>query len=117
MTWSHNGNFMLSGDNLGAIKYWQPNMNNVQVIQGHNESIRDLSFSPTDFKFASCSDDSAIKIWDFIQAKEERQLKGHGWDVKNVQWHPNFSLLASGSKDNTVRLWDPRIEQPQLALM
>ncbi|KGG52628.1 hypothetical protein DI09_14p110 [Mitosporidium daphniae] len=117
LAWSHNGNFMLSGDNLGSIKYWQPNMNNVQVIQGHHESIRDLTFSPTDLKFASCSDDSAIKIWDFIQAKEERQLRGHGWDVKNVQWHPNFSLLASGSKDNTVRLWDPRMDQPQLALI
>lgn len=92
-------------------------MNNVQVFQGHNESIRDLSFAPTDFKFASCSDDSVIKIWDFVDAREERQLKGHGWDVKNVQWHPNFSLLASGSKDNTVRLWDPRSSAANLAVM
>lgn len=65
-------------------------------------------FCPSDLKFASCSDDGTIKIWDFIDAREESCLSGHGWDVKNVQWHPYHSLLASGSKDNTVKLWDPR---------
>lgn len=65
-------------------------------------------FSPTDAKFASCSDDGVIKIWDFGEAKEERAMEGHGWDVKALHWHPHRGLLASGSKDNTLRLWDPR---------
>ena len=108
MAWSHNGSFLVSGDHVGTIKYWQPNLNNLQVFQGHKEPIRDLSFSPTDLKFASCCDDATIKIWDFIESREERSMTGHGWDVKNVQWHPIHSLLASGSKDNTIRLWDPR---------
>lgn len=69
------------------------------------------SFSPTDHKFASCSDDGTIKIWSFSEALEESTLTGHGWDVKCLDWHPTKALLASGSKDNLAKLWDPRTSQ------
>ena len=35
-----------------------------------------FSFSPTDNKFASCSDDGLVKIWDFYRCTEERVLRG-----------------------------------------
>jgi len=35
-----------------------------------------ISFSPTDTKFASCSDDGSIKVWSFADAQEERVLTG-----------------------------------------
>jgi hypothetical protein len=31
-----------------VIKYFQGNMNNLQIFQGHNESIRDASWAPND---------------------------------------------------------------------
>ncbi|KAJ2313975.1 WD repeat-containing protein 33, partial [Coemansia sp. RSA 2704] len=65
-------------------------------------------FSSTDLKFVSASDDQQLKIWDFRQCKEERQLSGHNWDVRTVDWHPRLGMIASGSKDNMIRLWDPR---------
>ena len=65
-------------------------------------------FSPTDAKFASCSDDGTIKIWSFAEAEEERTLTGHGWDVKCLAWHPTKGILASGSKDNLAKIWDPK---------
>lgn len=108
MQWNHSGSWMLSGDHAGIVKVWMPNMNNLNKIAAHKEPVRDISFSPTDAKFATCSDDGSIKIWDFSESIEERCLTGHGWDVKNVQWHPYRSLLASGSKDNLVKLWDAK---------
>ncbi len=33
-------------------------------------------FSPNDSKFASCSDDSYIRIFDFMTGVEERELRG-----------------------------------------
>ncbi|WFD43551.1 pre-mRNA cleavage and polyadenylation factor (CPF) complex subunit [Malassezia psittaci] len=108
MEWSHNGQWLISADQNGQIKYFQNNMNNVQALMGHRDAVRGLSFSPDDQRFVSASDDSSLKIWSFDEAQEESTLKGHGWEVKCVDWHPWQSLLVSGSKDNLVKFWDPR---------
>ena len=34
------------------------------------------SFSSTDLKFCSCSDDGTVKVWDFARCQEERSLAG-----------------------------------------
>lgn len=106
--WSHDENWMLSGDQKGTVKYWQSNMNNLQAFHAHKDTIRDLSFSHTDAKFASCSDDNTVKVWDFVQIREERVLEGHGWDVRCVDWHPSYPILASGSKDSNLKIWDAK---------
>ncbi|XP_014293337.1 pre-mRNA 3' end processing protein WDR33 isoform X1 [Halyomorpha halys] len=110
MVWSHNEMWMVTADHAGYVKYWQSNMNNVKMFMAHQDAIRGISFSPSDSKFASCSDDGTIKIWDFYRCQEERTLRGHGADVKCVHWHPQKALIISGSKDNQqpVKLWDPK---------
>ncbi|EMP42623.1 WD repeat-containing protein 33 [Chelonia mydas] len=77
MTWSHNDMWMLTADHGGYVKYWQSNMNNVKMFQAHKEAIREASFSPTDNKFATCSDDGTVRIWDFLRCHEERILRGY----------------------------------------
>jgi hypothetical protein len=42
MVWSHNDSWLLSGDHGGVVKYWQSNMNNVQMYEAHKEPIRGL---------------------------------------------------------------------------
>lgn len=108
LKYSHNDEWLLSGDQEGTIKYWQPNFNNVNIVQAHTDAIRDIAFSPTDSKFLTCSDDSSLKIWNFNNGKEERTLAGHHWDVKSADWHPTLGLIVTGSKDNLIKLWDPR---------
>lgn len=73
---NHSGTYLASADQTGVIKYFQPNMNNLTAWQGHREAIRGLSFSPDDGKFATCSDDATIRIWDFVESREERVLTG-----------------------------------------
>ncbi|KAJ2488574.1 WD repeat-containing protein 33 [Coemansia sp. RSA 2050] len=107
MEWSHNAQWMITGDQGGIIKYWQPNMNNVKVTAGHKSGIHGLSFSPSDTKFASASDDQQIKIWDFIRGPE-LVLSGHTWEVRTVDWHPHLGMIATGGKDNVLKTWDPR---------
>ncbi|EPQ32375.1 uncharacterized protein PFL1_00571 [Pseudozyma flocculosa PF-1] len=106
--WSKSGNWLISSDQNGTIKYFQSNMNNLQAFQGHRESVRALSFSPDDARFVSASDDSTMKVWNFDDAREEKSLTGHGWDVKCVEWHRTKGMIVSGSKDNLVKFWDPR---------
>ncbi|KAF9234497.1 WD40-repeat-containing domain protein [Melanogaster broomeanus] len=105
---THSGAYLASADQSGIIKYFQPNMNNLNAWAGHREAIRGLSFSPNDGHFATASDDATIRIWAFEESREERVLTGHGWDVKCVEWHPTKGLVVSGSKDNLIKFWDPR---------
>ncbi|KXJ10514.1 pre-mRNA 3' end processing protein WDR33 [Exaiptasia diaphana] len=44
MVWSHNDSWLLSGDHGGVVKYWQSNMNNVQMYEAHKEPIRGLRY-------------------------------------------------------------------------
>ncbi|KAG4069500.1 hypothetical protein HA402_006866 [Bradysia odoriphaga] len=113
MVWSHNDNWMVTGDHAGFVKYWQSNMNNVRMFQAHKEPVRGISFSPSDNKFVSCSDDGTLRVWDFMRCQEEKVLRGHGADVKCVHWHPQKALIVSGSKDNQqpIKLWDPKSGQ------
>lgn len=76
MAWSNSGQWLLSTDNSGLIKYFQPNMNNLQIFQGHNEAIRDVSWAPNDERFCTGGDDGVIKIWNFERMKEEKVLTG-----------------------------------------
>eukprot|EP00095_Tigriopus_kingsejongensis_P005051 maker-scaffold1150_size58936-snap-gene-0.17 protein:Tk05051 transcript:maker-scaffold1150_size58936-snap-gene-0.17-mRNA-1 annotation:"AGAP001362-PA" len=110
MVWSPNDQWMVTGDHGGYIKYWQSNMNNVKMFQAHKEPVRCVSFAPTNVKFATCSDDGTVRVWDFYTCQEERVLRGHGSDVKCVDWHPTQGLLASGSKDNQqpIKIWDAK---------
>ena len=106
--YSHSEDWLISADQDGVIKYWQPNFNNVKALQAHNDPIRDISFSPNDSKFVTACDDATLKIFDFAGGLEESTLTGHNWDAKSVDWHPTKGLLVSGSKDHQVKLWDPR---------
>ena len=106
--YSHSDDWLVSGDQDGMIKYWQPNFNNVKALQAHSEPIRDIAFAPSDSKFLTAADDATIKIYDFAGGIEESELKGHGWEVRTADWHPTKGLLVSGSKDHQVKLWDPR---------
>lgn len=108
LCYSHNDDWLISGDQLGVMKFWQSNFNNVNIINAHTNGVRDIAFSPNDSKFLTAGDDSTVKIWNFNNGKEERTLAGHHWEVKTADWHPSLGLIVSGSKDNLVKFWDPR---------
>ncbi|VDM28249.1 unnamed protein product [Hydatigera taeniaeformis] len=45
MKWSHNDDWLLTADHAGYVKYWQANMNNVQVYQAHKMPIRGVRYA------------------------------------------------------------------------
>lgn len=98
VAYTKSGNWVISSDSSGYIKYFTPNMNHVFSMQGHQEAICGLAMSPDDRKFATGSDDRTIKIWNFGDETPVRNMTGHDFDVKCVDWHPYQSLIVSGSK-------------------
>eukprot|EP00730_Choanoeca_flexa_P010669 TRINITY_DN197_c0_g1_i1.p1 TRINITY_DN197_c0_g1~~TRINITY_DN197_c0_g1_i1.p1 ORF type:complete len:518 (+),score=130.15 TRINITY_DN197_c0_g1_i1:131-1684(+) len=113
LTWSHNEDWLLSGDDNGVLNYLQANMNTVAQVHAHAGALLGVSFSPTDVKFCTASADKTLKVFDFYTLQPELELRGHGADVCCVAWHPHQALLVSGSKDShqTMRLWDPKANE------
>ena len=69
--YAHNDEWLISADQDGNVKYWQPNFNPVNAFRAHEDPVRDLAFAPTDTKFVTASDDASLKIFDFSTATEE----------------------------------------------
>lgn len=47
------------------------------------------SFSSTDLKFCSCSDDTTVKVWDFARCQEERSLTG-----KDLTYEVEYDMMS-----------------------
>ena len=107
MTWSHSGEWMVSGDARGVVKYWNTSLMLSKEIKLHTSSVRGSAFAPSDAKFATCSDDLDIKVVDFATAKEEMVLKGHGWDVKAIAWHPQKRSSSRAQRTTTASCGRP----------
>jgi WD40 repeat protein len=75
-------------------------------LEGHNDSVRSVSFSPDGKTLASGSADKTIKLWDLETGKEIRTLKGHDNYVNTISFSPDGKTLASGSGDKTIKLWN-----------
>lgn len=109
MRWNRGGEWLVSGDEAGTLKYWGTNLRPQEEFDGHGPAaVRGVSFAPSDRKFVTCSDDKSLRLWDFWGCAREGELTGHNAEVYTVSWHTSKSLIASGSRDATVKLWDPR---------
>ena len=68
----------------------------------YRPSLNICSFCPTDQKFASCSDDGTVRIWDFVRYYEEKILRGkidglsnlYRWCFDTVQHFRNLLELV-----------------------
>ena len=75
-------------------------------LQGHNDWVMSVSFSPDGKTLASGSGDKTIKLWNLETGKEIGILRGHNDVVYSVSFSPDGKTLASGSQDKTIRLWN-----------
>ena len=76
-------------------------------VRGHNESVEDVTYSPSGKLLASCAKDGKIKIW----SNTERQLRyvkcceGHRHWVYSCSFSADGAFLLSASADKTIKLW------------
>jgi WD40 repeat protein len=76
-------------------------------LEGHNNWIWDVSFSPNSLLVATASDDNTVKLWN-RNGQLLKILEGHEKRVKWVRFSPNGQIVASASFDKTVKLWSAK---------
>ena len=76
-------------------------------LDGHNDSVLSVAFSPTGKTLASGGADGNIFLWDVASRQRMgKPLTGHAGSVLSVAFSPDGKILASGSADGNIFLWD-----------
>lgn len=90
------------------------NMEFVELTSSHDELVHDIAFANNGHRFATCSSDKTIKIWDYVEEKSnwisDNIVRAHDESIWRLSWaHPEFgNLLASCSEDKTVCIWEEK---------
>ncbi|HKQ73581.1 MAG TPA: hypothetical protein VJ810_07645 [Blastocatellia bacterium] len=84
---------------------WRQNIKNYD-LEGHQDNVGLVAFSPDGRTLASVSIDRTVKLWDLANRQELIPLAGHNDSVYSVRFSPDGRMLASASRDRTVKLWD-----------
>ncbi|KAL4068570.1 WD40-repeat-containing domain protein [Scleroderma yunnanense] len=82
------------------------------IQNAHDDLVTDVSYDFYGLRFATCSLDQKIKIWQLDETNGtwsvEDEWKAHDATVSKLCWaHPEFgTILASASFDRTVKIWE-----------
>ncbi|MGQ4646626.1 WD40 domain-containing protein [Lyngbya aestuarii] len=90
-----------------TIKLWAVSNQSRLILRGHQDNVRDVTFSPDGQLIASASNDRTVKIWN-RRGKLLKTLEGHTDRIFSVSFSPDGQLIASASRDGTVKIWDRR---------
>jgi len=88
-----------------TIKLWELRQQSQLILRGHDDDVRDVTFSANGERIATASNDKTVKIWDRL-GQLLHSLNGHTERIYSVSFSPDGERLASASRDGTIRLWN-----------
>ena len=105
---NNNAVYVASGSRDKTIKIWDIFSGQcVATLSGHDNWVRDLSFSSSGKYLFSVSDDKSLRIWDLSLGRCAKTLAdAHSHFVTCIASMGN--LVATGSVDQSVKIWSCR---------
>jgi len=76
------------------------------IIKAHEQTIKDLLFTPDNSLLLTASADHAIRAWAFGSWDYKFELYGHTKSVNKIVLKEADNLLISVSNDLTIRFWE-----------
>ncbi len=78
-----------------------------EEIEGHNQRINTVAYSPNGKMIASGSGDNTVKTWYASNGRDIHSYKAGKNDVLAVSWSPDSDYIATGvSWDSNILVWD-----------
>ncbi|PSB07875.1 hypothetical protein C7B76_27340 [filamentous cyanobacterium CCP2] len=103
--YSPRGDLIVSAEQYGTIKLWQPNgtlVKTIEIVSG----FTNLAFNPDGETFVSVDADGMVKLWRY-DGSLLATFKGHDGEIRGAAFSPDGETIFSGGLDKTVRFWKP----------
>ncbi len=106
--WSPLGDQVATGDSSGGVIVWNGETGEeLLVLEGHEDSVNDMSWAPSADRIVTASNDQTARVWDAPTGEALQVLTGHRDEVWRARWSPAGDRLVTTALDASTRVWDP----------
>ena len=105
IAFSPDGTTLAIGSNHSELVLYDLATEQMHMLQGHQQSITAVAFSPNQPFLASSSHDHTVRLWDLSTGDALQVWYEHQNMVRTVAFSPDGTWLASGGDDCTIRRW------------